>query len=287
MDPITLGQGVEPLPRRLSHYVVLTLASVLAPGVVLVVTAGALAVRARHGGRAWQVVVDTSDDVDGALTALLAVALLAAAYVVGYVARELAFAVLGFVERLGTGSLPSASALRRQLVETFGQAAVQDCLRAHPLLDHFLGSPQEPTPVRWRGGGSLRLDNGLEAFLYAKSWLGLTAPNDAPNDIETEINVLLSLLLPVGLGGWTVVAFAQPGPAVTALVAALTAGTWWLLLVSALRLRRAERWESLRGMVAGHAMGLAAAHQRGLTLAVPQPAPDPGALPAGGEPTVA
>lgn len=276
MDPITLGLGAEPAQRRLSQYLVLTLASVLAPGVVSVVAAGALIVRARHGGDSWQQIVATSEEVRGSLAVLLGVALFAAAYAVGYVARELAFKILGLLERIVPRSLPSAAELHGQLRETYGEQAVRDCLLTHPLLGRFLRAEREPPPVPWHGqGGALRVDNGLEAFLYAKSWLGQAMPNLAPNDMETEINILLSMLCPVGLGGAMYLAYGQPGPAVAALTVALAAGLWWLLLASAMRLRRGERWEALRGLLEGHEMALAAARQRDLSPAVPTPLPAP------------
>lgn len=271
---------------RLSRYFTLQLASVLLPGVVMVVGAVVLLMHATHGEGTWGKIVDLSEDVHGPLAVLLAVILTAVSYLVGYVTREIAFQVLGLAERASRRPHPTAAELHRQLRDRYGDRAVDRCFLTHPLLGRFLSAQQESDGVGRDGlGGALARGNSLEAFVYAKHWLMEVMPGLAPVDTEREINILVSMLFPIGLGTWLFIALGGPGPLAVAAAALAGAVLCWLVLSSAIRLRRSEQWESLRGLVEGHEMRLALARQEE-TPAVSGLQPTPVPWPDGGTRTV-
>ncbi|MFI9587521.1 hypothetical protein ACIHCQ_38220 [Streptomyces sp. NPDC052236] len=264
MDPISVtGLAGEAGGKRLSTYFTVQLTSVLLPGVVTVVGATVLLMHAEHGDGTWAQIVRFSEDVHGPLAILLAVLLAAVSYVVGYVTREIAFQVLGLAERVSRKPHATAAELHRQLRARYGDRAVDSCFLAHPLLARFLSAEQDSDGVGRDGlGGALAWGNSLEAFVYAKQWLREVMPDLAPFDTEREINILVSTLFPIGLGTWLFSTLGGPGPLAVTSAALTGAVLCWLVLSSAMRLRRSERWESLRGLVEGNEMRLALARQQ-------------------------
>ncbi len=276
MDPTSAaGVGEVAAGLRLSAYFTTQLVSVLLPGVVTVATSGLLISHAQYGEDTWEQLVQISDDVHGPLAVLLAVLLIAASYVVGYVTRHLGFYVLGLAERVSRHPALTAAQLHRQLRDRYGDRVVDNCFAAHPLLERFLSDEQDAGRDGLDGlGGALSPGNSLEAFVYAKHWLMEVVPSLAPTDAEREINILVSTLFPVGLGTWLFILLsgAEPFGAVASALVGLA--LCWLVLSSSMRLRRSERWESLRGVVEGHEMRLALARQHP-PPAVPLPGPQP------------
>ncbi|MGW4272529.1 hypothetical protein ACWEGQ_09220 [Streptomyces seoulensis] len=262
MDPLTaVSAGRAAAGRRFAFYLSVQLTSVLAPGLVAVTCLTALLLHARypqHPGRAVDSAVRT---LHGPAMVLVDVSWLAAAYVIGYVGRELAFRLLGVAERLSRRHRTALSALRAELEAVYGTPALRRCLDTHPLLDHLLHTAEHtatPSQNMRRPSGALRAGNVYEAFNYAKSWLRTHNPGLTPDATEAEINVLLSTLPPLALGTWTLIALAPLGVAV-AMVTTLAAGAVTAVaFAQVLRLRRIECWEALRDLLEDHEMRLAA-----------------------------
>jgi hypothetical protein len=258
------------------------LVSVLLPGVVTVATSGLLIAHAQYGEDTWEHIVQIGNDVHGPLAVLLAILLTAASYVVGYVTRHLGFYVLALAERISRQPALTAAQLHRQLRDRYGDRVVDNCFATHPLLERFLSEERDPGRNGLDGlGGALSPGNSLEAFVYAKHWLMEVMPGLAPADAEREINILVSTLFPVGLGTWLFILLSGPEPLGAAASALIGLALCWLVLSSSVRLRRSERWESLRGMVEGHEMRLALTRQHP-PPAVPGPQPMPEPRPGGG-----
>jgi hypothetical protein len=109
-----------------------------------------------------------------------------------------------------------------------------------------------------RIGGAHADTTTFEAFVYSKLWLSRVSPTLSVDSIEVEINILTAALLPLALaivncaysasiGGW-----ARSGAVIVGVATGLFQTT------SVLRLRQAERWESVRNVVSDLAMRQAA-----------------------------
>lgn len=262
MDPLTaVTAGRAAAGRRFAFYVSVQLTSVVVPGLVAVTCLTALMLHSRHPGGIGPALSGTVRTLRGPAMVLVDVSWLASAYVVGYVGRELAFRLLGVAERLSPRHRVSLGALHRGLEAVYGRAAVDRCLRTHPLLGRLLDTADGTSPrsqIMRQPGGALRTGNVYEAFLYAKLWLREHNPGLAPDATEAEINILVSTLLPLALGTWSLIALASPG--ITAAVATVfvAAGVCAVTFAQVLRLRRTECWEALRNLLEDHEMRLAA-----------------------------
>ncbi|MGW4561549.1 hypothetical protein ACWEN3_03770 [Streptomyces sp. NPDC004561] len=262
MDPLTaISAGRAAAGRRFAFYLSVQLTSVLVPGLVAVTCLTALLLHARHPQHLGRAVESAVRTLHGPAMILVDVSWLAAAYVIGYVGRELAFRVLGIAERLSRRRRAALGALRTELEAVYGAPALRRCLSTHPLLGHLLnaaGHNATPSQNMRQPGGALRVGNAYEAFNYAKSWLRTHSPGLAPDAIEAEINVLLSTLMPIVLGAWTLIVLAPLGITVAMATALVAGAVTALTFAQLLRLRRIECWEALRNLVEDHEMRLAA-----------------------------
>lgn len=289
MDPLTaVTAGRAAAGRRFAFYLAVQLTSVLVPGLVAVTCSGLLLLHARDPDHVGRSVGSAARALHGPAVVLVDVTWLAAAYVLGYVGRELAFRVLSAAELSTPRRRATPGALRAELEAVYGTAALRRCLDAHPLLGHLLnaaGRAATPAERMRLPGGALRAGNAYEAFTYAKCWLRTHSPQLAPDANEAEINVLLSTLLPLCLGTWTVVALVPLGlPLATAIVLAAAAAAG-LTFAQVLRLRRIECWEALRNLLEDHEMRLAAGRLPAVAdPPIPAQAPGTGPEAAGGQP---
>ncbi|MEU6403937.1 hypothetical protein [Streptomyces sp. NPDC046985] len=277
-----MSAGRAAAGRRFAFYLSVQLTSVLLPGLVTVTCLTALLLHARHPrhlGRSAESVLRT---LHGPAMILVDVSWLAAAFVIGYVGRELAFRVLGIAERFSRRRRTALGTLRTELEAIYGAPALGRCLSAHPLLDHLLNAAGRtgalPHTMR-QPGGALRVGNAYEAFNYAKSWLRTHCPELAPDAVEAEINVLLSTLLPIVLGTWTLNALAPLGVTVATATTLAAGAVTALTFTQVLRLRRIECWEALRNLLEDHEMRLAADRLPANTRAPVEP-PEPPAAPS-------
>lgn len=279
MDPFTaVTAGRAAAGRRFAFYVSVQLTSVVVPGLVTVTSLAALLLHARHPENPGAAIGDAVQAIRGPAVILVDVSWLAAAYLAGYVGRELAFRLLGVVERLRGRHHPALGALYAELETVYGQAALRRCLRTHPLLRHLL-TTADTTAARAedlrRPGGALRAGNAYEAFVYAKSWLREHNPGLAPDATEAEINILLSTQAPLALGTWALIDLAPLGGVAATVIALVAAAVAAVVVAQVLRLRRTECWDALRNLLEDHEMRHAAARLPGSPVPV-VPADDPG-----------
>jgi hypothetical protein len=271
MDPFSIVSSTQSIGRRFSFYIAVQVASVLAPGITVII--GSLLVielfRDRLSGSATRSFVQDFSGNGGLLTSLF---LLAAGYISGYVLRELAFKLLAQLE-----SFPK---LQEQLrVDPYKRAEahfpselILDCFRAHPILSAAYSqykarqeesgeanSPEVNSRERGQrtGGGHLEgID--YEGFVYAKLWIRNYAPGFSIDSIEAEINILVSGLAPGVLAGLAILAAGRVVWWSIGVGIITTVLIWYVLLSSALRLRRGEKSEAIRNIILDYAMRLAA-----------------------------
>jgi len=261
--------------RQLAFYLVVQLVSVVAPGVVLVCEVAYLLVALT--GPVDRQVVETAEQAasaQGIPLLVLAALLLAGAVLVGYLAREIAFALLRMVEARRRPA--GVAQLRDQLVAMFGAAHVAAVVRQHPGL-RPLAAPAA-TGATDEGARTLHLQGwgrdpgATRVFFYCKLWLRSRAPALSVDQIELEINSLLAMLLPaVFLPVTLLVSLSGPVRLAAGLVGFTLVGLVWVFVLwRASQLRRAERWEAVRNMFFGGLMESAATE-----ASVEHPAPAP------------
>ncbi|MFF8591193.1 hypothetical protein ACF061_07060 [Streptomyces sp. NPDC015220] len=262
MDPLAVvGAGRAAAGRRFAFYISVQLCSVMVPGLVAVTSLAVLMLHARHPRDLGPALGDAARALHGPALIVVDVSWLAAAYVLGYVGRELAFRLLGLVEWLGARR-SSPDTLYRELEAAYGPEALGRCLATHPLLGRLLGTAGNASrrfQTMRQPGGALRAGNAYEAFVYAKFWLREHSPSLAPDATEAEINVLLSTLLPGILGTWALIAVAPLGTVAATVTAIVAAAVSVLTFAQVVRLRRTECWEALRNLLEDHEMRLAVA----------------------------
>jgi hypothetical protein len=195
----------------------------------------------------------------------------AAGYVAGYVLRELAFKVLAQFERLPKLQERLQVDAYKRVEAHFPPELILDCFRAHPLLnaayDQYRarkaeGGEAKPPQIDSRGRGP-RAGGGhvegidYESFVYAKLWIRNYAPGFTIDSIEAEINILVSGLAPGILAGIAILATAHVAGWSICVGAITTIVIWYVLLSSAIRLRRSEKSEAIRNVVLDYAMRVA------------------------------
>lgn len=246
------ADGGNSFSERLPFYVVVQLVSVLLPGAGVLTEVTLLGVHyAQHPGTDLRFLIDALSGIRGAGIVLFATVGLSGAFVLGYLARELAFVVTGRIERLGHWW-----AARRGRPETptwdrvcalVGKEAAAELTALHPVLAHLDGD-RKPLQIGPGAGGGHRPDVSLEVFAYSKLWLRGRSAAFRLEFLELEINVLASLLAPVMLFAVDVLVLGDE--ALPIRIAALPVGLMVCAAVlrSIRRLRITERWEALRNL---------------------------------------
>ncbi|WP_433238379.1 hypothetical protein [Actinomadura nitritigenes] len=267
MDPLNSILGAAKVAQgRFSFYVSLQLTSVLAPGVCVVAEVAFLVSRT-SGAK----VVKGLGQSTVLVSLIAALAVLAIGYVVGYVCRELGFKFVALLERLPpfrSRDDPSAA-----LAELVGPVRYGEFLEAHPYLAALDEEGRRSGERRWIGGYH-RDSLTYERFVYAKTWLKNHAAGFSVDSTESEINILTATLVPIGLGAVDLTVVTAPRAWLFALAALLAAVLWTVVLGSVLRLRRSERWESLRNLLLDHSM------RRAIAEYAPPPESTGGGTPA-------
>ncbi len=276
MDPFSIVSGTQAVGRRFSFYITVQATSVLAPGIVDIVGI-VLTIKIFSNQPASASTQTLTKDFSGAAAIFGSFILLAAGYVTGYVFRELAFKLLSQLERLPRfqHSLRTAAA-HDQVVAHFPPEVIDECFSLHPLLadshrgdresPEALGSEQanmEASPKvargsRGRAGGGHVDDIDYATFVYGKLWIRNYAPGFSIDNIEAEINILVSGLAPTLLVGLIFVGLLHSVWWSVLIGIAIVIFFWWILLTSALRLRRSERKESIRNILLDYSMRQAA-----------------------------
>jgi hypothetical protein len=263
---------------RFSFYLTLQLTSVLAPGLVIGAELALLIVKAetRNPGSELHSLVQDIAGLHGAGLFLGTVVALAACYIVGHICRDIAFWLLGVLERIkirrgapaGQGETGDARNPRRvsirgeesilaQVRALVGDQVTDACVELHPVL-RLLDASQHPLAGLGDvvGGGHL-YSGELEAFAYCKLWLRRCAPELSVDHLEIEINILAATVTPVLLAA-SVAAVWSSYPLVWVIVGLPVALAIDLVLLrNAANLRKTERWEAVRNLVEDHIMRMA------------------------------
>jgi hypothetical protein len=262
MDPITgLGATAKAVRGRLAFYVGVQIASVLAPGVVVIAESWFVVTRVEHSKVSTQL-----RETSGPYGLLLLLVVLSGGYVIGYVSRELAFKGVGQVERIPRFRTRLNMEPGRRLGIHATDSLIQECMDVHPYLGDLRSatgtdggqSPADRVSAR-TGGGSHADDHQFANFNYAKAWLRRHAPESGLDSMEAEINILASTLVPTLLAAAAIVPALHFHWWAYLLAPILFIFTSALILDSLLRLRRSERFEAIRNLLMDHAMRRAAA----------------------------
>lgn len=259
--------------RRLALYILVMAVSVLAPGAIVL----SLLILWLSRTQAFQIPT-ISKALEGSTSfgSLFLAGAVGLSFIVGYTARALGFRIIRSIETpptTGGKRLPRAlksvsSRMAKKIFKTalqgdtcegaqvslkngFGAAACQDALRLHPALGLIL-NPTQPSAL-------LRHRDFDEAFVYAKLWLRRMAPPLNIDSVEVEVNILCASIVPIALSG-PVIASVVDAPLYIRWPLAIASALLiiYLVIENALNLRKSERYEAFRNLVADCAMRLSA-----------------------------
>jgi cbb3-type cytochrome oxidase subunit 3 len=260
VHPASLIGSAKVSDRGFSFYLNRELTSVLAPGVFIVVELSYLVLRLTSTSSASRI-LSYFRNLSGAAGLVLLLVETAVAYVIGYIVRELAFRLLGRLEKIPAIRRELTTDTGRRLVQYFDEGLVEKCFEAHPYLKAKLQTtePIDQAALEYRTAGGANVETrDYESFVYAKLWIKNFCSGFNIDQIELEINMLVAALAPsvllavdilvsIGITWWTVL-----------LIVVSLGVAWWVFLNSLFRLRRTERWEAVRNLIMDYAMRTAA-----------------------------
>lgn len=271
MDPFSIVGSTQSIGRRFSFYIAVQVVSVLAPGIVIIIGIFFLVELFQHR-QLSNSAQSLLKGVSGATGLLVALFVLAAGYVAGYVIRELAFNLLTEIERLPRFRDELQVNAYKRVESFFPAQLINDCFEAHPLLraarkkesgDDKTSQNNRATSSRdsidWEsqlakaGGGHIENSN-YRSFEYAKLWIRNFAPGFSIDNVEAEINILASGLAPGLLTGLVILAAAHLTWWSVCIAISVVALIWTVLLGSLLRLRRTEAYEAIRNLILDYTM---------------------------------
>lgn len=250
---IPIVSSIQVAQRRFSFYIAVNAASVLAPGVVIVIEAILLFEHFQHP--ASQIAsLSHLKEYSGASVVLITLGFAAAGYVFGYVARELAFKFLQQFERIPHFRKRLQEDVHVRLQDYFSRALINECFEAHRILNRIHSASIKAARVSDGAGGGHRETSDYRGFTYAKLWIRNYAPGLSIDSVEAEINILVSGLIPTLLAAIDIIVISGTKVLTIILAGSILALAWSVLLDSIERLRRTERWEALRNLVMDYAM---------------------------------
>ena len=231
------------------------LTSVLAPGVFVVSELAYLMLRLSSRSSATSA-LNYFKGLSGTAGLLIVLLFSATGYVVGYVLRELAFRLLGWLEKVPPIRRELTTDTARRLDQYFDKSLLEECLKAHPYLQAKM-RPTDPSPedshYRHAGGANVETRD-YESFVYAKLWIRNFSAGFSIDSIELEINMLAAALAPSALLALDILVSVRLTWWNVPLTLIALALVWWVLLDSLFRLRRTERWEAVRNLIMDYAM---------------------------------
>jgi hypothetical protein len=245
--------------RGLSFFVNRELTSVLAPGIFVISELAYLMLRLNSPLSATGV-PRYFKGLSGTAGLLIVLIFSATGYVVGYVLRELAFRLLGWLEKVPPIRREPTTDTARRLDQYFEESLLEECLKAHPYLQAKL-RPKDSLPADShyrRAGGANVETRDYESFVYAKLWTRHFSAGLNIDSIELEINMLAAALTPSALLALDILVSVQLTWWNAPLTIIALGLVWWVLLNSLFRLRRTERWEAVRNLIMDYAMRAAA-----------------------------
>ena len=263
MHPVSLIGGTKAGERGFSFFVNRELTSVLAPGVFIVAELTYLMLRLSSRSSATHA-LSYFKGLSGTAGLLIILLFCATGYVVGYVLRELAFRLLGLVEKTPDIKRKQRTDTARRVAQYFDESLVSECLKAHPYLRPKLRtkpqsaghSTEEP---HYRACGANLETRDYESFVYAKLWVRNFSAGLNIDSVELEINMLAAALAPSALLALDILVSVRLNWWNVPLTIIGLALVWWVLFDALLRLRRTERWEAVRNLIMDFAMRTAAA----------------------------
>lgn len=250
-----LLSGVQRLGAPRGQFWTLTLTSVVAPGAIVVAECTFIGIRLfSPRPQSLHDIAVGIGQFHGAAGVLLTTLTLAVSYVVGYLARELAFLAVGKLDR----SDPLADCMPH-LRELFGKSLVRRCIHHHPVLRALDRDDARVTDARLGQGGHAETAR-MDVFRFCKLWLRSYAPTLGVDIYEVQINILVSTFAPVGLGALTAIVYTSEhywwlDPAVVL----LATGALVQLYRSTVNQRKSEKLLAVRNLVMDFAMREAAA----------------------------
>jgi hypothetical protein len=265
--------GGKAISAAISHYVVIQLASVLAPGLVIVTETALLVGRltATTQNSDLAELTKALSSVRGSVLLVAVVVIVATSYVVGYVCRELGFWMEGWLEarrakrkRKQAGSATSTAGetlhdlphLTRARALSGGDV-VDHCIEHHPILrmlDNDDGLAVVAGRASRRHWSEHVPDREDAAFHYSKMWLRRYVPVLSVDQTEAEINILVAMVVPVILLGAVAIAWSPYPLSATIIAVPVVVTIVTVLARQAARLRRAERWNAIRNLIFDHMM---------------------------------
>lgn len=259
MHPVAFIGGTKAGERGLSFFVNRELTSVLAPGVFLVAELTYLMLRLSSRSSATSA-LSYFKGLSGTAGLLIILLFSATGYVVGYVLRELAFRLLGLVEKAPFIQRRQRTDTARRAAQYFNESLVTECLKAHPYLKPKLQPDDSSLEGSYYRAGGANIENrDYESFVYAKLWVRNFSAGLNIDSIELEINMLAAALAPSALLAVDLLVSVRLTWWNVPLTIIGLALVWWVLFDALLRLRRTERWEAVRNLIMDYAMRTAAA----------------------------
>jgi hypothetical protein len=253
MIPAVITSSTQAAQRRLSFYIALNLASVLAPGIVIVIAATFL-IEPVSGPSSPLVSLTHLKNYSGAAAFVVSIALVAAGYVFGYVSRELAFKLLRQFEKIPRIQARVSEGVNARLRSYFTPGLINDCLQVHRVLSEMPEGSTGPARIGGAMGGGHSDSVSYKDFTYAKLWIRNYAAGFSIDSVEAEINILVSGLIPTLLSAAAIIAASKATwPSIVGAVIFLGL-TWSVLLDSIFRLRHTEKWEAVRNLIMDYAM---------------------------------
>ncbi|MGO4663919.1 hypothetical protein AB4Z14_18825 [Terrabacter sp. 2TAF16] len=260
--------------RRLALYILVMAVSVLAPGAIIL----SLSLLWLSASQTLQVSgLTKAMEESGSFSSLFLTAALSLSFIFGYTARALGFRLVRGIEatqdigtqrrfgsrvrsawskaakRLFHGALEgdTCGGTYDSLEQGYGSSVCREALRLHPAMAPIL-KPSDPSHL-------LRDRRFDEVFVYAKLWLRRMAPPLNIDSVEVEVNILCASVIPIALSA-PIFATMVDVPAYFSWPLAVIFAFLIVFFVieNALKLRKSERYEAFRNVVADCAMRLAA-----------------------------
>jgi hypothetical protein len=259
VHPVSLIGSTKAGERGFSFFVNRELTSVLAPGVFVVAEIAYLMLRLSSPSSAAGA-LHYFKGISGTAGLLIVLIFSATGYVAGYVLRELAFRLLGWLEKVPLIRRELTTDTAARLDKHFDKSLLGECLKVHPYLQAKLRTtdPSSENAHYQRAGGANVETRDYDSFVYAKLWIRNFSAGLNIDSIELEINMLAAALAPSALLAVDILVSVRLTWWNAPLTIMALTLVWWVLLDSLFRLRSAERWEAVRNLVMDYAMRTAA-----------------------------
>jgi hypothetical protein len=182
------------------------------------------------------------------LTFLVVVFVLATSISLGYVARDLAFAISDFWLRRGWPPVRRLTKVYDSIRRVYGDTKVDDVARRYPVFRLATGDVD-----------STSLPRMPESYVreFCKQWLRVNVPSLNTEGLEIEINLVMGLVMPVALASIVFLSFFGLRLAIPLAVVSVAAATFLMYRIN--WARNIETEQSILNFLFAHWEGLPAA----------------------------